>query len=138
MAYLNQNGGPANSAGFGVETRGDRLLDLAHLSRQCMGDEDFEAEILSQFRTQSLALAAQLAADSLLPFAAQADIAHRLRGSALAVGAPAVASCAEVVEACGRADGFGSTSPDVEMSRAISTLSDAVSRTVAEIDRLRG
>lgn len=104
-----------------------------------MGDEDLETEILSQFRTQSLALAAQLATDSLLPFAAQADIAHRLRGSALAAGAPAVVSAAEVVEACGRADagGFGGANRVVEMSQAISTLGEAVLRTAAEIDRLK-
>ncbi len=139
MAYLTQNRALADPAGPGAGSQGDRLLDLAHLSRQCMGDEDLETEILSQFRSQSLALAAQLTTDSLLPFAAQADIAHRLRGSALAAGAPAVVSAAEVVEACGRASagGFGGANRVVEMSQAISTLSEAVLRTAAEIDRLR-
>ena len=139
MAYLSQNGALANPTGSGAETQGDRLVDLAHLSRQCMGDEDLEAEILSQFRTQSLALAALLRTDNLLAFAAQADIAHRLRGSALAAGAPAVVSAAEAVEACGRAGagGSGSANRIVEMSQAIATLSEAVVRTAAEIDRLR-
>ncbi len=137
MAYPTPNGALADPAGLSAERAGDRLLDLAHLSRQCMGDEDLETEILSRFRTQSLALAAQLASDSRLPFAAQADIAHRLRGSALAAGASAVVSAAEVVETCGRASGFGCANQVVEMSQAISTLSEAVARTVAEIDRLR-
>lgn len=136
MAYLTESGALADPSEAGAETQGDRWLDLAHLSRQCMGDETLETEILSQFRTQSLALAAQLTSDKL-SFAAQADIAHRLRGSALAAGAPAVVSAAEVVETCGRADRFESANWVVEMSQAISTLSEAVSQTVAEIDRLR-
>ncbi len=140
MAYLTQNEAFANPAGSSAEPRDDRLLDLAHLSRQCMGDEDLETEILSQFRTQSLTLVAQISIDDSSPFAAQADIAHRLRGSALAVGAWAVASAAEAAETCSRAWARGAPEGATrlaEMSQAISTLSKAVLQTVAEIDRLK-
>ena len=106
-------------------------LDLDHLAGQCLGDRDLEAELLSLFRAQAIALAAELASDRLSP-SAGADIAHRLRGSALAVGAFAVARAAEAVEACGR-DAGGA----VEMSQAIAALGDAVSRAAAEIDRLK-
>lgn len=140
MARLPRNEALADPVGSSAETRGDRLLDLAHLSRQCMGDEDLESEILSQFRTQSLTLSAQMSTEDTSPLAAQADIAHRLRGSALAVGAWAVASAAEAAETCGRTTARGGpegATRVAEMSRAISTLSEAVLRTVTEIDRLR-
>ncbi len=140
MTRLTQNEAPADPIGSSAKTQDGRLLDLGHLSRQCMGDEDLETEILSQFRTQSLTLMAQISTEDSSPFAAQADIAHRLRGSALAVGACAVASAAEAAETCSRACALGgpeSATRVAEMSQAISTLTKAVSETVAEIDRLR-
>jgi HPt (histidine-containing phosphotransfer) domain-containing protein len=123
---------PSGETDAAIEKRGFAALDLAHLARQCLGDHELEAELLLQFRTQALRLAAELAEDDRLPPTARADVAHRLKGSALAVGAPAVAHAAEAVEACGRAGG----QPD-EMSQAIARLTEAVSRAAAEIARLR-
>ncbi len=99
-------------------------LDLAHLSRQCFGDKSLEIELLLQFRIQSLSIATQ----------STADLAHRLRGSALAIGAGKVARVAATVEERGRAGGH---SRSAEMARAISDLRDAVTEAVVEIDRLR-
>lgn len=115
-------------------------LDLAHLARQCLGDRDLAAVLLREFGTQAQRIAAQLAEDDRLSSAAQADIAHRLRGSALAVGARAVAHAAGIVEACGRAAAHAApeagSRPD-EMSQAIATLIEAVSQATAEIARIQ-
>jgi hypothetical protein len=99
------------------------------------------AELLREFRAQAERIAAQLAEEDGLSSAARADIAHRLRGSALAVGARAVAHAAGVVEACGRAAaeaGREDKSRPVGMPQAIATLTEAVSQTAAEIARLEG
>ena len=123
------SGGPGEGA----------ALDLAHLLRQCLGDGDLAAELLREFRTVALRTAAELARDGL-SFAARADAAHRLKGSALAVGAPAVAHAAGVVEALARAGApadAGARRP-IEMSQAIAALAAAVSQAAAEIARLEG
>ncbi len=130
---------PSSFNGSGVETGGVATLDLAHLAQQCFGDKDLEIELLQLFRTQSRTLATQLAKDATLSSEAQADLAHRLRGSALAVGARGVARAAEVVEACGRTDARGGpvgATQALEMAQAISKLIEAVSQATAEIDRL--
>ena len=111
-------------------------LDRDHLRRQCLDDRNLAAELLALFRVEARALAAELAGDRLSP-SARADIAHRLRGSALAVGAFAVARAAEAVEACGRDATRAGAVPAVEMSQAITNLGEAIARAAAEIDRLK-
>src|SRR5271156_1212178 len=78
--------------------RFDPPLDLVHLARQCKGDHELEMELLGLFRLQAPALTAQIADPSPLPLEAKAQIAHKLRGSALSVGAGRVALAAWRIE----------------------------------------
>ncbi len=119
-----------------VETSvGDRdpPLDLVHLARQCLGDQELEAELLGLFRLQAPALMAQLSDPSVLTLESKARIAHTLRGSALAVGAGRVASAAWRIEelAAGGEQGSAET-------RAVAELLSSVAEAVAEIERIRG
>jgi HPt (histidine-containing phosphotransfer) domain-containing protein len=129
----------ASRRGAPAEPAEGAALDLTHLARQCLGDRDLMAELLCMFRTEAQRIAAELAGDGLSS-AAQADIAHRLRGSALVVGASAVARAAEGVETFGtaaaQADHEGAGRRPVEMSQAIATLVEAVCEAAAEIARL--
>lgn len=94
-------------------------IDLVHLARATDGDESLEAELLAMFDRQSAKLAERLTfAD--LPRRARGDIAHRLRGSALAIGAFAVAEAAEAVETAFAGEG----EPKAELA--------ALARAVAE------
>lgn len=124
---------PDGQEGAGPESS---TLDREHLRRQCLDDGDLEGELLALFRVEAHALATELA-DDRLSLSARADIAHRLRGSALAVGAFAIARAAEAVEACGRDADCAGAVRVVEMSQAIANLGEAVARTAAEIDRLK-
>ena len=74
----------------------DGPIDRAHLERATFGDRTLRREVLSLFQRQAAVLGAELAqADT---DRARADIAHRLRGAALGVGAMAVAEAAEAFE----------------------------------------
>lgn len=82
------------AAGQGVAQSG--AIDLVHLERATFGDRALRREVLSLFQRQAAALGAELAqADS---DRLRADIAHRLRGAALGVGAMAVAEAAAAFE----------------------------------------
>ena len=83
---------------------GERPLDLVHLARATDGDESLEAELLAMFDRQSEKLMERVKLSDL-PRRARADIAHRLRGSALAIGAFAVARAAEAAEVAFEAEG---------------------------------
>jgi hypothetical protein len=132
-------GGPASdqdAMGVKLESSADfdPPIDLVHLSRQCLGDSELEAELLAMFRLQARALAAQLSDSPPLSLESKARIAHRLRGSALAVGARRVAGAA------GRIEELASTPGDqqAEEARATAALLSAVAEALAEIDRIRG
>ena len=130
-----RNGEPAGFEKPLEEPKDAGLLDLAHLSRQCLGDRNLADELLREFRAQSLTLAGRLAEGGAAA-AAPGNLAHRLRGAALAVGAWKVACAAEAVEAIARSGGQGKGPiPNVEMSQAVSKLVEAVSLTAEEIDR---
>ena len=119
----------------------DRLLDLVHLARHCLGDCELEDELLRLFRAQSQTLTAQLSDPSQLSLKSKADIAHKLRGSAVAVGARRVAGAALKIEELAAASG-GRPRLDIDdrvaEARALLALLFAVTQTVVEIDRIRG
>jgi len=107
------------------------LLDFAHLSRQTADDIELQHELLALFKQQTPELMAKLHAltkahdNSKLPPTAWA-VAHRLKGSALAIGAFPLA---EAVEAAERAFTAGHPSED-----ALAALAQALADALAEID----
>jgi HPt (histidine-containing phosphotransfer) domain-containing protein len=76
-------------------------IDLVHLARQTMGDRELEKELLALFDCQAAQIAVRLR--HVENGAASADLAHKLKGSARAVGAGAVAAAAENYEHGARA-----------------------------------
>jgi HPt (histidine-containing phosphotransfer) domain-containing protein len=108
-------------------------LDLVHLTRQCFGDQELEAELLALFEAQAPALAAQLIDSGPLALEARARIAHTLRGSALAIGAWRLAGVAARIEDLAPVGGRESENGEV-----ISELLSAVAEVLAEIERIRG
>jgi HPt (histidine-containing phosphotransfer) domain-containing protein len=105
----------------------ERPIDLVHLARATDGDESLEAELLSMFDLQSAKLAARIKLVDLGP-RVRGDIAHRLRGSALAIGAFAVAHAAGAVEAAFESEN--------EPTQALAALDAAVSAARAAIAQL--
>ena len=73
-------------------------IDLVHLARQTMDDPALETELLEMFDRQSASLIAQLKRDDVADARACVEIAHKLRGSALALGAARVAAAAQALE----------------------------------------
>ena len=117
----------------------DPPLDLVHLARQCLGDHELEAELLGLFRLQAPALTAQLADPSVLSLESKAKIAHKLRGSALSVGAGRVARAAWRIEELAAAGGLRScqdADQRLDEAEAIAALLSAVTEAVLEIDRI--
>lgn len=109
------------------------VIDLVHLARQTDGDAALEAELLALFDKQAANLVARLSADGLSSIA-KADLAHKLRGSALAIGAGRVAGSAQDLEIALESDLVGSR----ERGEALAALSAAVSEARAAIAALRG
>jgi HPt (histidine-containing phosphotransfer) domain-containing protein len=108
----------------------ERPIDLVHLARQTDGDEQLEAELLGMFDRQSEKLAERVKLTDLSR-RARGDIAHRLRGSALAIGAGAVARAAQALEEAFESDGG---EPEAE----IEVLGAAVAAARAAIAQLAG
>jgi HPt (histidine-containing phosphotransfer) domain-containing protein len=102
----------------------DGAIDLAHLQRMTMGDEQLEHEVLAMFAAQSASLLADLA--SLPPDAAA--LAHTLKGSARAIGAFQVAEAAEAFEATLRTDR--------DPANALTALNEAFAEARAAIDSM--
>lgn len=75
-------------------------IDLVHLARQTMGDRELEKELLALFDGQ----AAQISDKLRFVESANADLAHKLKGSARVIGATAVAAAAENYEHAARAN----------------------------------
>ena len=83
---------------------GAHPIDLVHLARATDGDESLEAELLAMFSRQAEKLGARLRL-SELSRQTRADLAHRLRGSALAIGAFDAAEAAGRLEAALEGEG---------------------------------
>jgi hypothetical protein len=119
----------------------DPPVDLVHLARHCLGDCELEDELLRLFRLQAQTLTAQLSDPSHLSLESKAKIAHKLRGSALAVGAWRVAGAALRIEELAAAAGDRprlDIDDRVAEAGALLALLFAVTQAVAEIDRIRG
>jgi HPt (histidine-containing phosphotransfer) domain-containing protein len=107
-------------------------LDLVHLERQTDGDLALQQELLTLFDRQSASLLA-LSGSRAAAKRERADAAHKLRGSALVVGAGAVARAAAAVEAV-FAD--AAMSPEA-LETALAGLGVAVEAARAALARLR-
>ena|SRR6185437_7994669 len=102
----------------------DGPIDFAHLRTMTLGDESLEREVLAMFAGQAAELAAALA--QLPPDAAA--IAHKLKGSARAIGAARVASAAADLETALQ-NGDDPANP-------LAALDDAVGEARAAIDAI--
>ena len=102
----------------------DLLLDVEHLRRQTLGDEELSREVLDLFCRQSGIMLSRLQAPRGGEDVKQA--AHTLKGSARAIGAWAVAREAEAVEAAGLGLDVTALARVVDETHAV--IADLVSR----------
>jgi HPt (histidine-containing phosphotransfer) domain-containing protein len=94
-------------------------IDRAELDAQTFGDKALAREILGMFREQAPMLLQALAASS---GPARAEVAHRLKGSSLAIGARDLAAAASALEAAPQ---------DLAWLNAVESGVDAVLRDIA-------
>jgi len=123
---------PPPGAAAPASAAGEPPIDLVHLARQTDGDLALQQELLALFDKQSASLLAQ-SSDRSAERRRRADAAHQLKGSALAVGAGAVARAAAAVEA---ALAGGVTGPEAVES-ALAALAAAVAAARAALAELR-
>lgn len=76
-------------------TGSERPIDLAHLSRQTMGDRALEQEVLELFVQQAVQVREDI---SKVGLKERIRLAHGLKGSARGVGAFALADCVDAIE----------------------------------------
>jgi HPt (histidine-containing phosphotransfer) domain-containing protein len=89
----NGGGGPAPDLAMAP------IIDLVLLARHSLGDQNLELELLEMFERQAARLVGQLTEIVSKDPRGAADLAHKLKGSALAVGANRVAHAATRLEA---------------------------------------
>jgi HPt (histidine-containing phosphotransfer) domain-containing protein len=99
----------------------DGPIDFDHLRRITLGDSSLEREVLAMFAGQATELAAALA--RLPPDAA--TLAHKLKGSARAIGAVHVAAAASDLETALR-NGDDAAGPRAALNRTISRACEAI------------
>jgi HPt (histidine-containing phosphotransfer) domain-containing protein len=103
----------------------DTAIDAAHLARMTLGEVSLEREVLALFDRQAEVLLPRIRGGAG-PIAAAS--AHTLKGSALGIGAFAVARAAEAVE----------RASDADLADAIEALTEALATVSAAIaSRLR-
>jgi HPt (histidine-containing phosphotransfer) domain-containing protein len=108
------------------------IIDLVRLARQSLGDQELEAELLEMFERQSARILGQLiraGADRK----SLSDLAHTLKGSALAVGAERVARKAARLEAL-----CAGSAPQPATAEALTELGGAVDEARGAIVKLIG
>jgi HPt (histidine-containing phosphotransfer) domain-containing protein len=99
------------------------VIDLVHLSRQTMGDNILETELLTLFQGQSLQCAKRLEdLESASGAKWRGDLAHTLKGSALAIGAFKLARAAANYEEAIRA---GASDSEVKRRTLAETIAEA-------------
>jgi HPt (histidine-containing phosphotransfer) domain-containing protein len=122
----------AAAAAAAVSVAGEPAVDLVHLARQTDGDLALQQELLALFDKQSASLLAQ-SSDRSAERRRRADAAHQLKGSALAIGAGAVARAAAAVEAALAAGADGREA----VESALAALAAAVEAARAALAKLR-
>ena len=105
---------------------GEASIDVEHLARMTLGDGALRREVLAMFLKQSRQLLDRLAACP----AEGAALAHRLKGSARAIGAFRVAACAEALEAAVRRGG--------DPSPALADLETTIAEAGCSIEAILG
>ena len=80
-------------------------IDLIHLARQTFGSAELEREVLRLFVLQGATIARQIGAAASIED--RAALAHRLKGSARAIGAMRVGRIAEALETAAPAEVAG-------------------------------
>ena len=113
-------------------------LDLVHLERQTLGDRDLQRELLALFAKQSPPLLARMRALGDGEPAAFADLAHHLKGSALAIGAVGVAALAMDLEEAARREAAGLEAPGTRKPgpRNLAGLEAALAAAIVAIEAL--
>lgn len=89
------NGSEA-ATGFAAVGREPAPIDLIHLARQTFGSSDLERDVLNLFVQQGAGLARRIA--EAANATERGELAHRLKGSAFAVGAVRVGRLAQALE----------------------------------------
>jgi HPt (histidine-containing phosphotransfer) domain-containing protein len=121
---------PAAERGFDGDDS-EPAIDLVHLSRQTLSDQALEVELLDLFERQSARIIAQLRQPDAGDAKIRGDLAHMLRGSALAVGAGRVARSAQIYEA-------SCAAPRGSAGAALDALAETVAEARAAIAQLLG
>lgn len=88
----------ANGAAPAAPAAEAAVIDLSHLDAQTLGDRALGAELLALFYEQSARITARLIELGQAEPRARIDLAHTLRGAALAIGAFEAARMAQAYE----------------------------------------